>query len=108
MHLAGCKRIARNDRVVHEHHLHPEAVFLREDTIRVWFRAVICRNDRKPAGPHVIGETQDFLIGVPLVLADALDGWKLVPGHVLVFADRGDALRIGRFSLRPFCRRAGR
>ena len=100
--------IAGDDRVIHKHHLDSKTVLLGEDTVRVWLRAPIRGNDRQPTRPDVVGKAQDLLVGVPLVLADTLHGRKPVAWHVLVFADRGHALRVGRLGLRCFRDWAGR
>ena len=102
MDFTGCESIASDDRVVHEHHLHAETVFLGEHAVRVRLCAMICRDNREPSGPDVVRKPEDLLIRIPLVLTDSFDWRKPVAGNVFVFADCGDALRIRRFRLRPF------
>ena len=69
----AAKASRADHRIVHQHHLDAEAVLLEEDAVVVGLGAVVGGDDRQPAGPDVVAEPEDLLVGVPLVLAGPLD-----------------------------------
>ncbi len=97
--FARSERIARHDRVVDQLEVDLEPILLEEDAVLVGPEAVVGGDDRQPADPHVDRELDHLVVGVPLVVADALDRRQTLGGLVGVLVDRRDAARVGRLDL---------